>query len=140
MKEVKEIASKIQSMMIAQYGYPWILEENISASTISMVYNVREQGVDYKMKAKFIIDQDEDDIRFEILTSTPLSLLFVKDMAYKYLAMEVVCDENDKDIIAKGIQTFIAKDTVLNRPYAVMEHIVKPYIEEMENALIKCRF
>ena len=65
--------------------------------------------------------------------------MFVKDMTFNYLDMDVVCDEENKDTVAKGIQTLIDKDIILNRSYAVMVHIVRPYIEAMENALIKYR-
>ena len=136
---MENIIKEIQSMLISQFGYPWNVEYDSSVATVSMVWNVREHGIEYKMNAEFIIDQDEDSVRFEILTSTPLNLMFVKDMTFNYLDMDVVCDEENKDTVAKGIQTLIDKDIILNRSYAVMVHIVRPYIEAMENALIKYR-
>lgn len=136
---MENIIKEIQSMLISQFGYPWNVEYDSSVATVSMVCNVREHGIEYKMNAEFIIDQDEDSVRFEILTSTPLNLMFVKDMTFNYLDMDVVCDEENKDTVAKGIQTLIDKDIILNRSYAVMVHIVRPYIEAMENALIKYR-
>ena len=136
---MQNIIKEIQSMLISQFGYPWILDENNSTLIVRMVYNVSENSVEYKMNARFIIDQDEEAVRFEILTSTPLNLLFVKEMTLNYLNMDVVCDEENGEKVAKGIQTFIDKDIISNRPYAVVLYIVKPYIEAMKNALVKYR-
>lgn len=136
---MQNIIKEIQSMLISQFGYPWILDENNSTLIVRMVYNVSENSVEYKMNARFIIDQDEEAVRFEILTSTPLNLLFVKEMTLNYLNMDVVCDEENGETVAKGIQTFIDKDIISNRPYAVVLYIVKPYIEAMKNALVKYR-
>ena len=136
---MQNIIKEIQSMLISQFGYPWILDENNSTLIVRMVYKVSENSVEYKMNARFIIDQDEEAVRFEILTSTPLNLLFVKEMTLNYLNMDVVCDEENGETVAKGIQTFIDKDIISNRPYAVVLYIVKPYIEAMKNALVKYR-
>ena len=136
---MQNIIKEIQSMLISQFGYPWILDENNSTLIVRMVYNVSENSVEYKMNARFIIDQDEEAVRFEILTSTPLNLLFVKEMTLNYLNMDVVCDEENGETVAKGIQTFIDKDIISNWPYAVVLYIVKPYIEAMKNALVKYR-
>ena len=65
---MENIIKEIQSMLISQFGYPWNLEYDSSVATVSMVCNVREHGIEYKMNAEFIIDQDEDSVRFEILT------------------------------------------------------------------------
>ena len=136
---MQNIIKEIQSMLISQFGYPWILDENNSTLIVRMVYNVSENSVEYKMNARFIIDQDEEAVRFEILTSTPLNLLFVKEMTLNYLNMDVVCDEENGETVAKGIQRFIDKDIISNRPYAVVLYIVKPYIQAMKNALVKYR-
>lgn len=136
---MQNIIKEIQSMLISQFGYPWNVAYDNSIATIRMTYNVREHGVEYKMNAEFKIDQDEDAVRFVIFTSTPLNLLFVKEMTLNYLNMDVVCDEENGETVAKGIQTFIDRDIISNRPYAVMLYIIRPYMAAMENALIKYR-
>ena len=53
---MENIIKEIQSMLISQFGYPWNVEYDSSVATVSMVCNVREHGIEYKMNAEFIID------------------------------------------------------------------------------------